>query len=257
MPQSSSRRRKRRSVKRRHSAPRRSGWLRSIFKWLAIFSICAFLLAGIGIGYLYSKIAPELPDVQQLREVQLQMPLRIYTADSDLIAEYGEKRREPVMITQVPDNLKNAIIAAEDQHFYSHPGVAWQGLVRAALHLARTGRKGPGGSTITMQVARNFFLSNERTYARKIKEIFLSFKIERELAKDEILELYLNKIYLGNRSYGFAAAAKVYYGKKIGDLNLAESAMLAGLPKAPSRYNPIVNPERALLRRNYVLGRNE
>ncbi len=183
------------------------------------------------------------------------MPLRVYTAEGDLIAEYGEKRREPVMISEVPDSLKNAIIAAEDQHFYSHPGVAWQGLVRAAVYLVKTGRKGPGGSTITMQVARNFFLSNERTYDRKIREIFLSFKIESELAKDEILELYINKIYLGNRSYGFAAASKVYYGKKISELELAESAMLAGLPKAPSRYNPIVNPERALLRRDYVLGR--
>ncbi|MFT6307579.1 MAG: penicillin-binding protein 1A [Halioglobus sp.] len=159
------------------------------------------------------------------------------------------------MISEVPESLKNAIIAAEDQHFYSHPGVAWQGLVRAAVFLVKTGRKGPGGSTITMQVARNFFLSNERTYDRKIREIFLSFKIESELAKDEILELYINKIYLGTRAYGFAAASRVYYGKKISELDLVESAMLAGLPKAPSRYNPVVNPERALLRRDYVLGR--
>lgn len=209
----------------------------------------------MGIGYLYFTLAPTLPDVQQLREVQLQMPLRIFTAEGDLIAEYGEKRREPVMISEVPQSLKNAIIAAEDQTFYSHPGVAWQGLVRAAYYLVKTGRKGPGGSTITMQVARNFFLTNERTYDRKIREIFLSFKIENELAKDEILELYINKIYLGNRSYGFAAASRVYYGKPITELRLAESAMLAGLPKAPSTYNPIVNPERAILRRNYVLGR--
>lgn len=209
----------------------------------------------MGIGYLYYTIAPTLPDVQQLREVQLQLPLRIFTADGDLIAEYGEKRREPVMISEVPDSLKNAIIAAEDQTFYTHPGVAWQGLARAAFYLIKTGRKGPGGSTITMQVARNFFLSNDRTYDRKIREIFLSFKIESELAKDEILELYINKIYLGTRSYGFAAASRVYYGKPITDLEVAESAMLAGLPKAPSRYNPIVNPERALIRRDYVLGR--
>ena len=141
----------------------------------------------MGIGYLYFTLAPTLPDVQQLREVQLQMPLRIFTAEGDLIAEYGEKRREPVMISEVPQSLKNAIIAAEDQTFYSHPGVAWQGLVRAAYYLVKTGRKGPGGSTITMQVARNFFLTNERTYDRKIREIFLSFKIENELAKDEIL----------------------------------------------------------------------
>ena len=213
------------------------------------------LLLALGVGYLYYTIAPTLPDVEQLREVQMQMPLRIYTAEGDLIAEYGEKRREPAMISQVPESLKNAIIAAEDQTFYTHPGVAWQGLARAAVYLVKTGRKGPGGSTITMQVARNFFLTNERTYDRKIREIFLSFKIESALTKDEILELYINKIYLGNRSYGFAAASRVYYGKSISELEVVESAMLAGLPKAPSRYNPVVNPERALLRRDYVLGR--
>jgi len=211
---------------------------------------------AIGVGYLYYKIAPDLPDVEQLREVQLQIPLRIYTAEGDLIAEYGEQRREPVQISQVPDSLKNAIIAAEDKRFYEHPGVDYQGLIRAAVSVAKSGgRRSQGGSTITMQVARNFFLTREKTYIRKIREIFLSFKIERLLEKDEILELYVNKIYLGNRSYGFAAASKVYYGKKISDLELVESAMLAGLPKAPSRYNPVVNPERALIRRDYVLGR--
>ncbi|MFK7862247.1 MAG: penicillin-binding protein 1A [Granulosicoccus sp.] len=238
-----------------HAGARKSSWLAKLFKWLAITGISLGIIAAMGVGYLYYKIAPDLPDVQLLREAQLQMPLRIYTADGDLIAEYGEKRREPVQISQVPESLKNAIIAAEDQTFYSHPGVAWQGIARAVFHLVKTGRKGPGGSTITMQVARNFFLSNERTYDRKIREIFLSFKIERELAKDQILELYINKIYLGNRSYGFAAATRVYYGKDIGELEIVESAMLAGLPKAPSRYNPIVNPDRALLRRDYVLGR--
>jgi len=255
MPSSSGSRRSHRRSGRRRSRRHSGGWVGKLFKWLAISAISLGILAAIGVGYLYYTIAPNLPDVQQLREVQLQMPLRVYTAEGDLIAEYGEKRREPVMISEVPESLKNSIIAAEDQHFYSHPGVAWQGLVRAAVYLVKTGRKGPGGSTITMQVARNFFLSNERTYDRKIREIFLSFKIESELTKDEILELYINKIYLGNRAYGFAAAAKVYYGKPISELELAESAMLAGLPKAPSRYNPIVNPERALLRRDYVLGR--
>ena len=233
---------------------KRSLW-RSLFKWAAISGLAMTLLVAAGIGYLYYTIADELPDVQLLREAQLQMPLRIYTSEGDLIAEYGEKRREPIQISQVPESLKNAIIAAEDQTFYSHPGVAWQGIARAVFHLVKTGRKGPGGSTITMQVARNFFLSNEVTYDRKIREIFLSFKIERELAKDQILELYINKIYLGNRSYGFAAATRVYYGKSITELDVVESAMLAGLPKAPSRYNPVVNPERALLRRDYVLGR--
>jgi len=217
--------------------------------------ITVTVLGAIGLAYLYDSLADDLPDVASLQEVQLQMPLRIYTAEGELIAEYGEKRREPVQISAVPQSLRDAIVSSEDKRFYDHPGVDWQGLARAGLYLARTGRMGPGGSTITMQVARNFFLTNERTYKRKIREIFTALRIERLLAKDQILELYVNKIYLGNRSYGFAAASRVYYGKKIGDLELAESAMLAGLPKAPSRYNPVVNPERALIRRDYVLGR--
>lgn len=255
MPHSSSHRRRRRKSSIRSSRPKKRGLWISIFKWLAITGITGGILCAIGIGLLYFKIKPELPDVNVLREVQLQMPLRIYTEDSLLIAEYGEKRRDPVQITAVPQHLKNAIIAAEDKRFYQHPGVDYQGLLRAVYYLAKTGQKGPGGSTITMQVARNFFLTNDKTYIRKIKEIFLSFKIESELEKDDILELYINKIYLGNRAYGYAAASRVYYGKKIADLELAEAAMLAGLPKAPSRYNPIVNPDRALLRRDYVLGR--
>ncbi len=255
MPNSSTSSRRRRKSRVRRHRQSKAGWFPFLFKWLAITSIAFGILCVIGVGVLYYKMEPELPDVQSLREVQLQMPLRVFTEQGDLIAEYGEKRREPVQISQVPDNLKNAIIASEDKRFYQHPGVDYQGLLRAFYHLAKTGQKGPGGSTITMQVARNFFLSNEKTYVRKIREIFLSFKIESELEKDEILELYINKIYLGNRSYGYAAASKVYYGKKIGELNLPEAAMLAGLPKAPSRYNPIVNPDRALLRRDYVLGR--
>ena len=229
--------------------------IRRMFKWLVILGVVGVLgVVAVG-GVLYYRIAPDLPPVDALRDVQLQIPLRVYTAEGDLIAEYGEKRREPVRIDEVPQSLKDAIIAAEDKRFYTHPGVDWQSLVRAFVNLARTGEKGQGGSTITMQVARNFFLSNEKTYSRKINEIFLSLRIETELTKDEILELYLNKIYLGNRSYGFAAASRVYYGKDIADINVVESAMLAGLPKAPSRYNPIVNPSRALLRRDYVLGR--
>jgi penicillin-binding protein 1A len=234
---------------------RKKNLLGILFKWLAITGIVGVLLVAMGVGYLYYKIAPELPDVELLSDVQLQMPLRIYTADGDLISEYGEKRREPILISAVPEDLKNAIIASEDKRFYTHPGVDYQGLMRAALHLVKTGKKGPGGSTITMQVARNFFLTRDKTYARKITEIFLSLKIESKLTKDQILELYLNKIYLGNRSYGFAAAARVYYGKSISNINLAEASMMAGLPKAPSRFNPIVNPERAVERRNYVLGR--
>jgi len=255
MPQSSSHQQRRRSSQVRSSRrQKRSLWV-SLFKWLAISGITLGILCAIGVGLLYYKVKPELPDVSQLREVQLQMPLRIYTEDGQLIAEYGEKRREPVQISAVPEDLKNAIIASEDARFYKHPGVDYQGLLRAVYFLVKTGEKGPGGSTITMQVARNFFLTNRKTYSRKINEIFLALKIESELEKDEILELYINKIYLGNRSYGFAAASKVYYGKQISELELVEAAMLAGLPKAPSRYNPIVNPDRALLRRDYVLRR--
>ncbi|MDX1434745.1 MAG: PBP1A family penicillin-binding protein, partial [Gammaproteobacteria bacterium] len=155
----------------------------------------------------------------------------------------------------IPDQMVKAVIAAEDERFYDHPGVDWQGLLRAVLHVVRTGEKGPGGSTITMQVARNFFLGREKTYVRKLNEILLALKIEKELSKDEILELYLNKIFLGHRAYGVAAAAQVYYGTGLGDLRLEQLAMIAGLPKAPSRFNPIVNPERAIARRNYVLSR--
>ena len=234
---------------------RRKSVLGKVFLWLGLAAVAGCLLIAAEGVYLYATINPELPEVESLRTVQLQVPLRVYTAEGDLIAEYGEKRRQPVAIESVPDVLKQAIVASEDAHFYEHPGVSWQGLVRAGVHLLKTGKKGPGGSTITMQVARNFFLSTEKTYSRKLNEILLALKIESELSKDEILSLYINKIYLGNRSYGFAAAANVYYDKSIANLELHEAAMLAGLPKAPSRYNPVVNPDRAKLRRDYVLRR--
>ena len=200
-------------------------------------------------------VIPDLPDIDALRDVRMQVPLRIYTHDGSLLAEYGEKRRIPVHIKDVPKQLVHAFIAAEDDRFYTHPGVDWQGILRAAINLAKTGEKTQGGSTITMQVARNFFLSREKSYIRKINEIFLALKIERELSKDEILELYLNKIYLGQRAYGIGAAAQVYYGSTVQNLNLAQMAMIAGLPKAPSASNPISFPERALRRRGYVLDR--
>jgi penicillin-binding protein 1A len=218
------------------------------FLILSVFGV----LGTLGI-YLY--LAPGLPPVATLKDVQLQTPLRVFTRDGELIAEYGEKRRKPLRIEQVPKMMREAFLAAEDDRFFEHPGVDYQGLARAAVHLIRTGEKGQGGSTITMQLARNFFLTRERTYTRKLREIFLALKIERELTKDEILELYLNKIYLGNRAYGVGAAAEVYYGKDAHELDLAQMAMIAGLPKAPSAFNPIANPERAVLRRNYVLGR--
>src|SRR5690606_5019342 len=175
--------------------------------------------------------------------------------DGSLIAEFGEHRRRPVSIGEVPRQMINAFVAAEDDRFFEHPGVDWQGILRAAVILARTGEKSQGGSTITMQVARNFFLSREKSYLRKLNEIFLALKIEQELSKDEILELYLNKIYLGQRAYGVGAAAQVYYGSDVSELSLAQIAMIAGLPKAPSATNPVSNPERARGRRQYVLQR--
>ena len=215
---------------------------------------------GITLGLLsvlgtYLLIAPSLPSIEGLSDVKLQVPLRIYSRDGQLLGEFGEKRRSPKQLEEIPLQLRQAFLSAEDDRFYEHPGIDYQGILRAAAQLVKTGRRGQGGSTITMQLARNFYLSPEKTYVRKIKELFLSLKIESELQKDRILELYLNKIYLGNRAYGVAAAAQVYYGKQLADLDLAQIAMIAGLPKAPSRYNPIINPERATIRRNYVLKR--
>jgi len=212
-----------------------------------------FCLAAVLTISLY--ILPRLPDIEALKDIKMQVPLRIYSADMSLIAEYGEKRRTPIKIEELPDELIEAFLAAEDDRFYIHPGVDWQGLARATYSLIKTGTKKQGGSTITMQVARNFFLSHEKTYLRKLNEIFLAFKIERELNKKEILELYVNKIYLGQRAYGVEAAAQVYYGTDVNSLNLAQIATIAGLPKAPSKSNPVTNPNRSLIRRNYVLQR--
>ena len=218
-----------------------------------IQSMVLFGLAAVLIVSLY--IIPGLPDIETLKDVKMQVPLRIYSSEMSLIAEFGEKRRTPVKIDSLPPRLINAFLAAEDDRFYIHPGVDWQGLLRATYSLMKTGTKKQGGSTITMQVARNFFLSHEKTYLRKLNEIFLAFKIERELSKKEILELYVNKIYLGQRAYGVEAAAQVYYGVDVNELNLSQIATIAGLPKAPSKSNPITNPSRALIRRNYVLQR--
>ncbi len=212
-----------------------------------------FCLAAVLTISLY--ILPRLPDIEALKDIKMQVPLRIYSADMSLIAEYGEKRRTPIKIEELPDKLIKAFLAAEDDRFYIHPGVDWQGLARATYSLIKTGTKKQGGSTITMQVARNFFLSHEKTYLRKLNEIFLAFKIERELNKKEILELYVNKIYLGQRAYGVEAAAQVYYGTDVNSLNLAQIATIAGLPKAPSKSNPVTSPDRSLIRRNYVLQR--
>jgi penicillin-binding protein 1A len=229
--------------------------LSSALRVLGVFLLVTGLLACIGAAGMYWYLAPKLPPIDSLKDVQLQEPLRVYTSDGRLIAEFGEKRRTPLEFEQIPPLMVKAVLAAEDERFYQHPGVDWQGLARAAVHVIRTGEKGPGGSTITMQVARNFFLGREKTYVRKINEILLALKIEKELTKNDILELYFNKIFLGHRAYGVEAAALVYYGARLNELSIAQIAMIAGLPKAPSRFNPIVNPERATTRRNYVLGR--
>jgi len=200
-------------------------------------------------------MALSLPDVVQLKDTHLQVPLRIYTKDNKLVAEFGEKKRIPTTIDQVPPLLITAILDTEDQRFYEHRGVDFLGLLRAALAVLESGRKSQGASTITMQVARNFFLHPEKTYLRKINEILLAFKIDRSFSKEEILELYLNKIYLGQHAYGVAAAAYVYFGKPLTQLNLSQIALIAGLPQAPSRDNPLANPDAALERRNHVLER--
>ncbi len=218
-------------------------------------SLAFVALFGLGAAGLYFYLAPQLPSIEGLSDVRLQVPLRIYSSDGALLGEFGEKRRTPKKLEDIPLPMHQAFLSAEDDRFFDHPGVDYQGILRAAYVLLSTGHRGQGGSTITMQLARNFYLSREKTYLRKLNEILLALKIERELSKEQILELYLNKIYLGNRSYGVAAAAQMYYGKTLEQLTLPETAMIAGLPKAPSRYNPIANPERALTRRNYVLSR--
>lgn len=224
-------------------------------RFLLTISFTLFLVGLASITGIYAYYAPQLPSIEVLRDVRLQVPLKVYTREYELIAEFGEKRRTPTVYADIPPLMVNAFLSAEDNRFFEHPGVDYQGILRAASQLILTGKKKQGGSTITMQVARNFFLSNEKTYERKIKEILLALKIERSLNKADILELYLNKIYLGNRAYGIGAAAEVYYGVPPGELTLAQIAMIAGLPKAPSRYNPLANPNRAIIRRNYVLNR--
>ncbi|MGQ0697195.1 MAG: penicillin-binding protein 1A [Panacagrimonas sp.] len=199
--------------------------------------------------------SPTLPAVASLRELKLQVPLRVFTSDGKLIGEFGAERRAPLSFDQLPQKVVDAFLAAEDDRFFEHPGVDWRGLVRASFKLAATGEKTQGGSTITMQLARNVFLTPQRSYERKIREILLALRIEREMSKKEILETYLNKIFLGQRAYGVGAASQVYFGHDVTSLSWAEAAMLAGLPKAPSRDNPVSSPDRAKERRDYVLRR--
>jgi penicillin-binding protein 1A len=226
--------------------------LRSFILRLFPLAICGALMLFSGI---YLHLSPKLPSVEVLKDVRLQTPMRVYSREGDLIGQFGEKKRNPLPYSQIPPLFVRALLAAEDDGFFTHVGIDIMGLLRAVSELVLTGEKGSGGSTLTMQVARNYFLTLERTFTRKFKEILLSLEIERVLSKEEILELYFNQMFLGHRAYGFEAAAQVYYGSHIGELDLAQLAMLAGLPKAPSRYNPISNPERALIRRNWILGR--
>ena len=220
----------------------------------------ALMLSAFAAGILVLVFAvviiyPQLPDLTIITDYQPRVPLRVYSAEGLLIGEFGEERRAVVKIDAVPKQMREAILAAEDERFYQHGGVDYVGVLRAALSNFMSGGARQGASTITMQVARNFFLTKEKTVTRKFNEMLLAFKIEHSLSKDQILELYVNQIYLGQRAYGFAAAAQIYFGKSLDQLTIAEMAMLAGLPKAPSSFNPVVNPKRAKLRQQYVLRR--
>ena len=215
-----------------------------------------FIGVLIFFSFIFLRILiDDLPSVEKLTEIKLSVPLKIYTSDERLIAEFGKERRKYLPLSDVPDLLVKAFIAAEDASFYRHSGIDWLAIIRAGLEYIKTGQKRRGGSTITMQVARNFYLTRKKTFTRKIKELLLATQIEQELSKQKILELYLNKIFLGHRAYGIGAAAQVYYGKKAEALTLEQMAVIAGLPKAPSKTNPITNPKAAKNRRNYVLER--
>lgn len=229
--------------------------IKSLLKWL-LFSVLLLGLSIILAGYFFvTELSKELPDISQLDTVQYQTPLSIYSQDGLMMAQFGEQRSLPVKAREIPQSLINAFLAAEDDRFYQHIGIDIKGLLRAAYQLYTTGKKTQGGSTITMQVARNFLLSSEKTFLRKLKEILLALQIERRYSKAQILEFYLNKIYMGQRAYGVAAAAQTYYGKNLAELSIYQQAMIAGLPKAPSIFNPIANPSRALERRDYILRR--
>ena len=230
----------------------------------AFVKICVLMVSGVTLGTIalamtiaaaYFYLAPGLPSVEDIRDVPLEIPLQANTRDGRMIGEVGERLRTPVALEDVPEILQNAFLAAEDDRFFEHPGYDYQGLARAALQLVLTRSRSQGGSTITQQLARDYYLGRERLFVRKARELFLSRRLERELSKEEILELYLNKTFLGNRAYGVAAAAQVYFGKNLDELSIAECATLAGVPKAPSAINPVRNPRRATIRRAYVLRR--
>lgn len=235
-----------------HRPPRH--WAIRMVLWLIGISLAGVLSLLILVAIALAVAFPNLPDVSELSDYRPKLPLRVYSAEGDLLGEFGEERRNLTPIAEIPKVMSNAVLAIEDARFYQHGGVDYIGVIRAGL--ANVGRmRSQGASTITMQVARNVYLSSERTFTRKIYEILLTFKLEHLLSKDQILEIYMNQIFLGNRAYGFAAASEAYFGKPLKDITIAEAAMLAGLPKAPSSYNPIVNPKRARIRQLYIIDR--
>ena len=232
--------------------------MKNTIKYIFWTLLCLILLVAVGVGYVAFSIVPTLPSVQELekKKKDIDIPLRVYTIDGRLIAEYGDQRRRPIPIEEAPELLIKAILAAEDDRFFEHHGVDFSGFVRALIANIQSRNIVQGFSTVTMQVAGNYFLDRrEKTYTRKLQEVLLAFNLERELTKEKILELYLNKIFLGQRAYGFAAASSVYFNKSLNELSLSEMATLAGIPKAPSKKNPVINPEAARLRRDYVLKR--
>jgi len=242
------------------AAPQRTGvrtwgqWLAHAALWLAGLTFAGLFALLFVVALALAVAFPNLPEISSLTDYRPKLPLRVFSADGVQIGEFGEERRTFVPIAQIPQVMKDAVLAAEDARFYQHGGVDYKGVARAALENLRDARS-QGASTITMQVARNFYLSTEKTFTRKIYEILLALKIENLLSKDQILELYMNQIFLGQRANGFAAASEIYFGKKLKDVTVAEAAMLAGLPKAPSAYNPIANPKRATLRQRYIVDR--
>src|SRR3989338_4607769 len=239
------------------SAPSRPTWLRWLVRatlWMVGLATAAAVGLALTIAVALAVAYPNLPDISDLADYRPKLPLRVYSAEGALLGEFGEERRNLTPIGEIPKVMKDAVLAIEDARFFQHGGVDYKGVIRAAL--ANLGRvKSQGASTITMQVARNVYLSSEKTFTRKIYEILLTFKLEHLLTKDQILEIYMNQIYLGNRAYGFAAASDTYFGKPLKDITIAEAAMLAGLPKAPSAYNPIVNPKRARSRQLHIIDR--
>ena len=233
---------------------RNAHWLVRLALWAGAIALGGLLSILMIVALAMAVAFPNLPDISEMSTYRPKLPLRVFSVEGDLIGEFGEERRHFTPIKEIPKVMTDAVLAIEDSRFYEHGGVDYKGVLRAAL--ANIGRfKSQGASTITMQVARNVYLSSEKTYTRKIYELLLTFKLEHLLSKDQILEIYMNQIFLGNRAYGFAAASEAYFDKPLQDITIAEAAMLAGLPKAPSAYNPISNPKRARSRQLHIIER--